>query len=69
MLQYLRCKAKIANFDVHLAGEHDVGEGEVPVHDPVGVQVQQTRHNLQRTVQHWLQNGMKSPPVLRYGTC
>ncbi len=55
MLRYLRCEAKIANFDVHLAGEHDVGEGEVPVHDPVGVQVQQTRHHLQRTVQHWLQ--------------
>jgi hypothetical protein len=54
MLRYLRCEAKIANFDVHLAGEHDVGESEVPVHDPVGVQVQQTRHNLQWTVQHWL---------------
>jgi hypothetical protein len=39
------------------------------VHDPVGVQVQQTRHNLQWTVKHWLQNGLKSPPVLRYRTC
>ncbi len=46
MLPNLRCEAKIANFDVHLAGEHDVSESEVPVHDPVGVQVQQTRHNL-----------------------
>ena len=45
---YLCCKAKVPNLDIHLTGEHDVGEGEVSVHDPVGVQVQQPGHNLNR---------------------
>ena len=30
----------------HVPGEEEVGEGEVPVHDAVPVQVQQPRHHL-----------------------
>ena len=44
---HLGGQAEIADLNVELVGQHDVGEREVAVHNAVAVEVQQTGHHLQ----------------------
>lgn len=39
-------QAKVCYFNVHVVGQQEVGQGQVPVQDPVRVQVQHSFHDL-----------------------
>ncbi len=46
----LRRQTKVSDFNVHAGGEQEVGQGQVPVYDPMSVEIQHSLHDLMHEV-------------------